>query len=274
MNAVGRVGAAVFFGMLLAPLMLSAQSATPPKPKLPPSLKIPTTFDSLFAERDVRAEGALGYLGCMQRTISALRGGALGAVPKEWSIACMQQGAEWRGVFGELTDGAPGFTVRLQYALRGTGVVVRDPVDTARAGGIARALFRGLSAPLPGAGKYEFIPLALPQKTYIEVWFVPVPSNPSRVVVGGDSVIQMSLDGTRELGHTRAAPAIRELALPTNGAAYVLESSEERIPLLSELVASRLAFDFVPQVSVRTRQYESLLTRALLSSRHWKHTHR
>ena len=129
-------------------------------------------------------------------------------------------------------------------------------------------------APLPGAGKFEFIPLALPQKTYIEVWFVPVPSNPSRVVVGGDSVIQMSIDGSRELGHTRSAPSIRELALPTNGAAYVLESAEDRIPLLSELVASRLALDFVPQVAVRTRQYESLLTRARLKSRQWKHTHR
>lgn len=274
MNAARRVRAAVALGVMLVPLLLCAQSVPPPKPKLPSSLKIPTTFDSLFAERDVRAESALGYLGCMQRTVNALRGGALGAVPREWSIACMLQGAEWRGVFGELTEHAPGFAVRLQYALRGNGVVVKDPVDTARAAGLARALFRGLSAPLPGAGKYEFIPLALPQKTYIEVWFVPVPSNPSRVVVGGDSVIQMSVDGSRELGHTRSAPSIRELALPTDGAAYVLESSEDRIPLLSELVASRLALDFVPQVAVRTRQYESLLTRAQLSSHQWKHTHR
>lgn len=274
MTVASQVRAAVAIGIFLAPLMLSAQSTPPPTPKLPASLKIPTTFDSLFAERDIRAETALGYLGCMQRTITALRGGVLGAVPRDWSIACMQQGREWRGVFGELTEGSLGFTVRLQYALRGPGLVVKDPVDTARAGGIARALFRGLSAPLPGGGQYEFVPLALPQKTYIEVWFVPVPSNPSRVVVGGDSVIQMSLDGSRELGHTRAAPTIRELALPTDAAAYVLESSEERIPLLSELVASRLALNFVPQVSVRTRQYESLLTRALASSRRWKHTHR
>lgn len=241
-----------------------------PKPSIPEGPKVPTTFEELFAERSGRALGALGYLRCMQSTVNALRSGALGDVPRSWTITCVQQGGEWRGVFGELTDGKPGMRVHLQYALRGTGggMLVSDAVDTARVSGTARALLRGLAAPLPGAGKYEYVPIALAQKTFVEVLFVPVPGDPSRVVVGGDSVIQMSADGVRELGHSRSTPPIRTFAVQPTGDAYLLESREERIPLVSELIVAHLARDMVADVRIRTRQYETALTRGARAPRH------
>ncbi len=242
----------------------------PDMSRLPPSPKIPTTFDGLFAERDARAVGAIGYLRCLQGTVTALRSGALGQVPREWSITCIEQGKEWRGVFGQLADG--GVTVRLQYAFRANGgVLTTDPVDTARVNGTARALLRGLSAPLPGQGQYEFTPVPLPQTQFVEVWFLPVPADPTRAVVGGDSLIQMTSDGVRELGHGRSTPQIRRVSVPLSGATWTLESLEERIPAVSELVVARMALDLVPQVQVRTRQYESVITRR---SRSWTHRRR
>ncbi|MBL0171123.1 MAG: hypothetical protein IPP90_10380 [Gemmatimonadaceae bacterium] len=237
--------------------------------KLPKSPKVPETFEGLFAERDARAEAALGYLRCLQGTVSALRSGALGQVPREWSITCVEQGREWRGVFGKLTDG--GIDVRLQYAFRGAGgVLTTDRIDTARVNGTARALLRGLSAPFPGAGTYEFTPVPLPQPTFLEVWFLPLPGSPARIVVGGDSLIQMTSDGGRELGHSRSTPPMRIVTGPVSGATWNLESIEERIPAVSELMVARMALDVVPEVRVRSRQYESVLTR----SGRWTHQRR
>jgi hypothetical protein len=247
--------------------------AAPPiePPKVPDTPRVPDTFEELFAYRDTRAEDALDYLRCMQSTVNALGAGELGAVPRAWSITCIRQGKEWRGVFGELTDGGAGMQVHLQYAMRGKGAVVRDAVDTARVSGTARALLRGLSTPLARETANQFVPIALPQKGFVEVWIVPLPGNPTRVVVGGDSLIQMSEDGVRELGHSRATPPIRQFAIEPAGPQYTLESTEDRVPLLSELVIARMALGLVPEVHIRTKEYDSRLTR---TSVRWTHTKR
>jgi hypothetical protein len=258
---------------------VAARTPAPKSPGAPDSVvgpKVPETFEGIFAARDARAQDALDYLRCMQATVTALQAGALGQVPRSWSITCVQQGTEWRGVFGELTDGAPGMRVHLQYALRtngsgGAGLLVRDAIDTARVNGTARALLRGLAAPLPRGGSAEFVPIALAQTGFTEVWFLPVPGNPSRVVVGGDSLIQMSSDGTRELGHSRSTPPLRQFAIAPSAPTYTLESTEDRVPLLSELVIARMALGMVPEVHVRTNQYDSILTRAASA---WKHVRR
>ncbi len=239
--------------------------------KLPASARIPDTFEELFAYRDARATAALGYLRCMESTIAALRAGSLGTAARGASITCVQQGLEWRGVLGELIDSAPGIRVQVQYALRGDGMVVRDAIDTALVSGTARALLRGLSTPLAQSGTAEFVPVPLPQAGYVEVWLVPLPGNPTRVTVGGDSLIQMSRDGVRELGHSRTTPALRQFAIEPTTDSYTLRSTEERVPLLSELVVARMALGLVPEVRVRTYQYDSVITR---TSSGWTHTRR
>ncbi len=281
---IRRRHAPVRRGVLMLPLVSllvlpprASLGAQPPAgaaqtpPKLPVTPKVPTSHAGLFAERDARAVAAIGYLRCFQGAVAALRTGALGQVPTGWSIACVQQGREWRAVFGELTEEAPGFAVRRQWALRGDGAVVTDPVDTARAGGVARALLRGLSAPVPGRGVAEFVPLVLHQDTYTEVWFLSPPADPARVAVGGDSLIQMNKEGTRELGHSKRTPPVRTLAVPTEGARWTLASSEVTLPLLSELVVAHMAADLFPEVTVRTLRYESTWTRR---SARWTHRRR
>ena len=228
---------------------------------------MPETFEGLFAERDRRARAAVGFLRCLQGTVNALRGGALGNVPREWAITCIEQGREWRGVFGQLTES--GIDVRLQYAFRGDrGMLTTDAIDTARVNGTARALLRGLSAPLPGAGRYEFTPVPVPLDKFVEVWFLPVPGDAAGVVVGGDSLIQMTADGVRELGHGTSTPPIRRLTRPQAVPYWTVPSLEERIPAVSELVAAYLALDLVPEVRIRTRQYESTLRRG---AQGWTH---
>lgn len=238
--------------------------------KLPKSLPVPTTFEGLFAERDRRARDAQQYLDCLQTTVNALRSGALGTVPTAWSIACLRQGTEWRAVFGELND--DDMSVRLQVAIRGgRAVITRDRVDTAKAAGVARGVLRGLSAPLPGGGNYPLVPIALRQSSFVEVWFVAGIDDPTRALVGGDSLIQMSVDGKRELGHLKNAPPIRSLPITPANATWELPSLEERIPSMSELLAAHRALLVVPEVRVRTRQYDSVLRRGAAG---WVHTRR
>ena len=235
-----------------------------------PFTKVPTTFEGLFAERESRAVDVLGYLRCLEGTVNALRAGALGGVERGWSLTCIKQKNEWRGIFGELIDGPPGMRVKVQFALRNpgptpntrSGMVVRDPVDTAMASGTARALLRGLAATAPGNGLGQFVPVTLSQKNFTEVWFVPSANSPERAVIGGDSLIQMSRDGMRELGHASSTPKMRVVSIPVGGTTYTLESSEVRIPLLTELMLAHLAIDVLPEVRVRTREYDAILTRA------------
>jgi hypothetical protein len=247
---------------------------TPPAQKLPEFTKVPTSFEGVFAERESRAVDVLGYLRCLEATVNALRAGALGGVERGWSLTCIKQKAEWRGIFGELIDSPPGMRVKVQFALRNpgptpetrSGMVVRDPVDTVLASGTARALLRGLAATAPGNGLGQFVPVTLAQKNFTEVWFVPSANRPERAVVGGDSLIQMSSDGMRELGHASSTPKMRVVSIPVGGTTYTLESSEVRIPLLTELMLAHLAIDLLSEVRVRTREYDAILTR---STRKW-----
>jgi len=248
----------------------AAAAPQPPAQRLPEFTKVPTTFEGLFAERESRAVDVLGYLRCLEGTVNALRAGALGGVERGWSLTCIKQNNEWRGIFGELIDGPPGMRVKVQFALRNpgptpntrSGMVVRDPVDTAMASGTARALLRGLAATAPGNGLGQFVPVTLSQKNFTEVWFVPSANSPERAVIGGDSLIQMSRDGMRELGHASSTPKMRVVSIPVGGTTYTLESSEVRIPLLTELMLAHLAIDVLPEVRVRTREYDAILTRA------------
>lgn len=251
-------------------------TAAPPMPAqtLPDFTKVPTTFEGLFAERESRAVDVLGYLRCLEATVNALRAGALGGVERGWSLTCIKQQNEWRGIFGELLDTPPGMRVNVQFALRNpgptpntrSGMVVRDPVDTVLASGTARALLRGLAATAPGNGLGQFVPVVLSQKNFTEVWFVPSANSPERAVIGGDSLIQMTSDGMRELGHASSTPKMRVVSVPVGGSTYTLESSEVRIPLLTELMLAHLAIEVVSDVRVRTREYDAILTR---STRKW-----
>ncbi len=239
----------------------SAQSAKP---------RIPETFDEIFAARDQRAVRAIGYLWCVQQTTAAAQTGALGERRDTWTLTCLEQDGEWRGVFGEVAMGI--FSVRRQYALRGVGVVItRDRLDTTRLVRTALALAYGLTAPRPGAGRYPFTPVALPQPDFVELWYLPIPGDPSHVVVGGDSLIQMSADGGRELSHGPRTPPIRELSLKRSTEPFAIESTEERIPTVSELATAHRALDLVPKVVIYTRQYASTLKRP---GREWKHQRR
>lgn len=235
---------------------------------MPKTPKMPTTFEGLFAERSDRAVRALGYLRCLRNTMGAVEAGLLGRVPRAWLLVCVEEKDEWRGVFTESADDAQGgLRVMGQFSMK-DGRPTTAPIDTNRVVSAARSLVRGISAPMPGGGAHQFMPLVLPQDGYNEVWFLPMPGSPSRVVVGGDSLIQMTADGVRELGHSRSTPAIRTFAIDRTNAPLVLESAEDRVPLLSELMVAHLALDGKERVVMRTKQYESTFSRGSRTPRH------
>jgi hypothetical protein len=63
---------------------------------------------------------------------------------------------------------------------------------------------------------------------------------------------------------------VRELSMP-GGQSFVIESVEEEIPLVSELLAARLALTRVHEVRIRTKRYESVISN---TTRKWAHTPR
>lgn len=258
-----------------------AQPPMPPttSPVAPKSPPIPKTFEGLFEQRWARARDVHAYLRCLDGSLAAMRGGALGQVPSTWALVCVKEGAEWRGVLAEASKDSPDVHVRMQYAppsvaryaprgIANQGRIVSAPIDTARVAAVSRAMRRALSVPLPGGSQYQFVPVVLPQEGYVEILFVPAPQKLPRVVVGGDSVIQMAGDGSREFGHTRSAPPIRAKSVVTDGAVVTIDSGEERIPLLSEFLAAEQVLDVAPTVRMRTYQFESTLTRTSTTPRH------
>jgi hypothetical protein len=266
-QAGSRTRSATDTGRTMA-VPIPAGQQVPDLPKAPP---VPTTYVGLFAERDARAQAALGYLRCMQKSLEATKSGAFGTVQPEWTLVCVRAGKEWRGVLMELTAKDPGARVHRQLAMRGAGKVVTDAVDTAAVSSTARALRRALSVPVPGKGVGEFTPVVLAEPSQTEIWFLPLPGDRTRTLVGGDSVIQMAADGNRELGHASRTPPIRALTIPAGSTSLTVSSLEERLPLVSELLAARVALEWVPEVRIRTTTYEAVLTRATGT---WKHTSR
>lgn len=267
-----RLAGAVLTGaaVALAPLALYAQKL-PDRSSIPnPFPKLPEGRAAMFEVRDSRALDMLQYMHCMNSTVAAGESGLLGKLPEGALIVCVKERNEWRGLVGMLDDERTKFTVSSQFALRGPGMRVTEAIDTTKAAAVARGMIRGISVPAPGGSRYSFTPVPLLFQSFVEVWFMPVQSNASRFIVGGDSVIQMTADGRREQGHSSKAPSIRELPMPS-GSRFVIESTEQEIPLISELLAARLALLRVPEVQVRTKKVDYLLSNA---TRKWAQTPR
>ena len=262
-----------FAALVLAtawPLALAAQQQQPPDLLKSPFPKMPEGTVGMFALSDSRALDVLQYMRCMNTTVVAGQRGALGTIPDDALLVCTKEKNEWRGVFGLLDEKRTEFKVLAQLALRGDGVRTTDPIDTGKAAAVARGLLRGFDAPVRGAPKYTFTPVSLQLGTFVEVWFLPVQNNASAILVGGDSLIQMTADGVREHGHFSTSPPVRELPMPS-GKTFVIESNETEIPLVSELVAARLALLRVPEVRIRTKKFESVMSN---QTRKWAHSPR
>lgn len=273
---------------LSTPVVAGGQPSLPPKaPQLPPgapgqgqgkriparipdsvlatmprTLKLPTTDQGFFEQRDERARNAIDFFDCLERTLSASRAGVLGAVPTGAAVVCVKENDEWRGVVAEMVANRPGIVVRAQYAMRRGGASVTDAIDTTKVAAVVGGMRRGVAARLPGEGVTTFMPMVMPYSTFVEVLFLPVPGDVTRLYAGGDSVIQMAADGRRELGHSRNAPRLTPIAVRTDRPGEArFASSEDKLPLVSELVAARALLGQHRVVRLDTKGYRFTLTR-------------
>ena len=234
-----------------------------------PFPKMPEGVVPRFDLRDSRALDMLQYMHCMNETVGAAKQGRLGTVPSSALIVCVRQPEEWRGVAGQLSADRQDFRILSQLSLRNRARTT-ESVDTATAAALARALLRGAATAERGGTRYSFTAVPLKFETFIEVWFMPVQNSATQMLVGGDSLIQMTTDGKREQGHFEKSPKIRELSMPS-GQSYVIESVEDDIPLVSELLAARLALTRVHEVRIRTKKFESVISN---TTRKWLHAPR
>jgi hypothetical protein len=236
-----------------------------PMPKTP---KMPTTFEGLFAERSDRAVRALGYLRCVRNTMGAIEAGLLGRVPRAWLLVCVEHKDEWRGVFTEAAEDVQGgLRVMGQFSLK-EGRATSTPIDTNRVVSAARSLVRGHLRTAAGRGEVRVHAAG------------PAAGRLQRGVVPPDAGQPGARGGRRGLAHPddrrrhprarafRSTPAIRTFAVDRAAPELVLESPEDRVPLLSELMIAHLALDGKSRVVLRTRQYESVFSRGSRAPQH------
>lgn len=230
---------------------------------LPKTLKLPTSDKEVLAQRDLRARNVLGYFDCLARTVKASREGQLGIVPAGAMLVCVQEKGEWRGVVAEILTRPPGIVVGAQYAMRKGGSLVRAPIDTQRVLVLARGQRRAVQATSAAASAAGVLPAVLPYESFLEILYAPVPDAANGTLfIGGDSVIQMARDGSRELGHSRAAPPITKLTVNTGKSGEaLLQSTQAQVPLVSELVAARALLPRFRVVKLQSADYVFTLTR-------------
>ncbi len=234
--------------------------------RLPKTPKMPSSDQEVFTQRDLRARNVLGYFDCLARTVKASRVGGLGAVPPTSLLVCVQENDEWRGVVAEPVDKFPGVAVRTQFAMRGAGAVVKEPIDTFNVLAIARGVRRAVQAKATTVGAITVSPVVLPYDSYLEILYVPVPTENGTLYVGGDSIIQMAPDGSRELGHSRSAPPMTPLTVNAGKRdEAVIQSTQPQVPLVSELVAARALLPRFRVVTLQSADYTFTLTRAAAS---------
>lgn len=234
--------------------------------RLPKTPKMPSSDQEVFTQRDLRARNVLGYFDCLARTVKASREGGLGAVPPTSLLVCVQANDEWRGVVAEPVDKFPGVAVRTQLAMRGAGAVVKEPIDTFNVLAIARGVRRAVQAKATTVGAITVSPVVLPYDSYLEILYVPVPTENGTLYVGGDSIIQMAPDGSRELGHSRSAPPMTPLTVNAGKRdEAVIQSTQPQVPLVSELVAARALLPRFRVVTLQSANYTFTLTRAAAS---------
>ncbi len=234
--------------------------------RLPKTPKMPSSDQEVFTQRDLRARNVLGYFDCLARTVKASRVGGLGAVPPTSLLVCVQENDEWRGVVAEPVDKFPGVAVRTQLAMRGAGAVVKEPIDTFNVLAIARGVRRAVQAKATTVGAITVSPVVLPYDSYLEILYVPVPTENGTLYVGGDSIIQMAPDGSRELGHSRSAPPMTPLTVNAGKRdEAVIQSTQPQVPLVSELVAARALLPRFRVVTLQSADYTFTLTRAAAS---------
>ncbi len=272
-SLMARVAAAAVF-VLVAFMPLSAQNF-PSRSSIPnPFPKVPEGHGARFELRDERALSMLQYMNCMNNTVTSAQRGMLGIIPENAVLACVREKDGWRGVFGVANRVGDGINFRIiaQVSMQGTNAVrTNAPVDTVRVVSAIMASARGQEA-MSGRnkGKYETTAVPLQFESFMELWFMPVQNNASKLFVGGDSLIQMTVDGRREQGHFQKSPPVRELPMPS-GRVFEIASTEDELPLVSELMAARLSLLRVPEVRIVTRKYTSVISN---TTRKWVHTER
>jgi hypothetical protein len=231
--------------------------------RLPKTPKMPSSDQEVFTQRDLRARNVLGYFDCLARTVKASREGGLGVVPPTSLLVCVLEKGEWRGVVAEPVNKFPGVAVRTQLAMRGAGAVVKEPIDTFNVLVIARGVRRAVQAKATTVGAITVSPVVLPYDSYLEILYVPVPTENGALFVGGDSIIQMAPDGSRELGHSRSAPPMTPLTVNAGKKdEAVIQSTQPQVPLVSELVAARALLPRFRVVTLQSADYTFTLTRA------------
>lgn len=268
-----RLLAALAGVAILAPPVAAQQTKPPPADfEIPRTLPVPRTYSEIFTHRDSRAVDILQYLHCIGATAAAEQSRVISA-PDSALLLCTREKDGWRGILGAVDKRFGNFHVFSQVAVKqstaGAGAKTTASLDTLTLGAVARAHVRALQSPTRGAPRNAFTWAPLHYGNYVEVWFVPLQNSAMNLYVGGDSLIQMTADGRREHGHFSKSPPIRALPLPT-GSTYIIPSHEAEVPLVSELVAARLALMRVPIVKIRTQRYEWTLDQ----SGQWKHAPR
>jgi hypothetical protein len=152
----------------------------------------------------------------------------------------------------------------------------RGNVDTTAILAEARAAWEGVRKGMPSfvSAQRQFAPLSIRSDgDSIEVWLVPTGIFTGRTpTVGGERGFVYSPDGRTLAREIDVSDRFRTISIPDSGRVEI-RSSEDNLPLVSELIATNLLHDRGRDVQVVTNAYTSRLV-GQGSSAAWVQIHR
>lgn len=224
-----------------------------------------------FDLQDRRAQNLLVALRCAQRVSELRAQGRFGPADSLGrSGHCLRTGGEWVGVFLD-TDSTGTRLVRASSVSLRDGARLPATPDTASLLARQRATRAALDRGYPAyvEAERQFGPVTLhPEPDSLQVWLVPVEVLAGRAL-GGERGYLFRPDGTGAPEEVDAFASYRPFSVPDTGT-VTIESREEEIPLLSEMVMANLVNERGRPVMIATRMFVSTLVGAA-SGAVWLH---
>ncbi|HST08394.1 MAG TPA: hypothetical protein VLJ83_09480 [Gemmatimonadaceae bacterium] len=140
-------------------------------------------------------------------------------------------------------------------------ILYSGSVDTSAVLAEARAARESVRKGMPSfaAAKRQFAPISMRSDgDSIEVWLLPAGLFMGAPTVGGERGFVYSPDGRTVVREIDASSQFRPLSIPDSGQ-VVIQSNEDDLPLISELIATNLLYDRGRDVRLATRAFTSVL---------------
>ncbi|MGH7603520.1 MAG: hypothetical protein ACRENK_05905 [Gemmatimonadaceae bacterium] len=220
-----------------------------------------STRAAAFDRLDRTSRTLIATVDCARASARARANGQFGPIDSVGSWGqCLHEDGRAFGLFF-----TPDSTLTKAQNLRvfdfANHVLYSGTVDTCAILAEARAAREAVGKGMPSfvAEKRQFVPISIRSDgDSIEVWLLPAGLLMGVPTVGGERGFVYSPDGRTLEREIDASSRFRKLSIPDSGR-VVIQSTEEDLPLMSELIATNLLYDRGRDIEIDTKAFTSVL---------------